>query len=358
MSEEGVDSESEQEIPRYSFLLFFENQFFRAKKDPLQFSLQVLGWFATIYIYYIIADEFVRQSLINLTPNRIQGLDLPFMILEEAVDPYTRYITALISLVVIIGVYSLGAGNLTLRQYDIRVQLIALLAALPFISYFILHIMWLKENDTSWYFDLTFMEEMAGFTLSNEWPFETVLQDSRWTFYRVGLYNAIRVGLLSIFGCTVLGIFIGVSRLSRNRMLSGLAESYVEFFRNMPLVVQLFFLYTVVLGANLPQFSEIQEKTIMGWLYWSNRGIVFPEGGIENMSLFLAAIGVFLGARIYIRFTERLPPESSDTPPPAAPILVDVLFSTSLLIVIYGDIKIIFHFNSCHSPFAKHIPRI
>ena len=95
-------------------------------------------------------------------------------------------------------------------EYDIRAQLLALLAALPFISYFVLHIMWLKENDTSWYFDLLFMVEMAGFTLSNEWPFETVLQDSRWAFYRVGLYNAIRVVLLSIFGCTILGIFIGV----------------------------------------------------------------------------------------------------------------------------------------------------
>ena len=347
MSEEGENSESEEvsdKSPQDSIgplSNFFEKQLLSVRKDPLHFSLQILLWFGAIYIYYIIADEFVRQSLLNLTEGRIQELNLPFVLLEEAVDSYTTYTTALLSLSVIIGVYSLGAGNLTPRQYDIRVQLIALLAALPFISYFILHIMWLKENDSSWYFDLIFMEEMAGFTLSNEWPFETVLQDSRWTFYRVGLYNAIRVVLLSIFGCTVLGIFIGVSRLSRNRMLSGLAESYVEFFRNMPLVVQLFFLYTVALGANLPQFSEIQEKTIMGWLYWSNRGFVFPASGIENMSLFLAAIGIFLAARVYIRFKERLPPESSDTPPPIVPILVDTLFATSVLIVIYGIFNVV-----------------
>ena len=320
---------------------FFGKQFLKAQDDPFQFSLQTLVWFVPIYIYYIVADEFVRQSLLNLTKGRIQGLDLPFVLLDEAVDPYTKYVTAFLSFAVVFGVYSLGAGNLTPRQYDIRAQLLALLAALPFISYFVLHIMWLKENDTSWYFDLLFMEEMSGFTLSNEWPFETVLQDSRWAFYRVGLYNAIRVVLLSIFGCTILGIFIGVSRLSRNRMLSGLAESYVEFFRNMPLVVQLFFLYTVVLGANLPPFSEIQEKTIMGWLYWSNRGIVVPDMGIEHMSLFLAAIGVFLAARIYIRFTERLPPEDSDTPPASTPILVDILFSTSLIIIIYGMFNIV-----------------
>ena len=334
MSEKGPTTESEEvetQVSHNPFTAFLE------KITVRDFLVGILA----IYIYYIIADEFVRQSLLNLTPGRFRELDLPFKILPEAVDSGTTYFTVFLAILVVLGIHSLGAGNLTPRQYDLRAQLIALLAALPFISYFILHIMWLKENDSSWYFDLIFMEEMAGFTLSNEWPFETVLQDSRWTFYRVGLYNAIRVVILSIFGCTILGIFIGVSRLSRNRMLSGLAESYVEFFRNMPLVVQLFFLYTVVLGANLPPFSEIQEKTIMGWVFWSNRGFVLPGGGIENMSLFLAAIGVFLAARIYIRFTERLPPESSDTPPPAIPILVDILFSSSLLIVVYGIFNVV-----------------
>ena len=334
MSEKGSTTELEEvetQVSHNPFTAFLE------KITVRDFLVGILA----IYIYYIIADEFVRQSLLNLTPGRFRELDLPFNILPEAVDSGTTYFTVFIAILVVLGLHILGAGNLTPRQYDLRVQLIALLAALPFISYFILHIMWLKENDSSWYFDLIFMEEMAGFTLSNEWPFETVLQDSRWTFYRVGLYNAIRVVILSIFGCTILGIFIGVSRLSRNRMLSGLAESYVEFFRNMPLVVQLFFLYTVVLGANLPPFSEIQEKTIMGWVFWSNRGFVLPGGGIENMSLFLVAIGVFLAARVYIRFTERLPPESSDTPPPAIPILVDILFSSSLLIVVYGIFNVV-----------------
>jgi His/Glu/Gln/Arg/opine family amino acid ABC transporter permease subunit len=347
MSEKGSNLESEvvdDHVPRNPFRYFVENHptFVRAKKDPLQFTLQISVWFAAIYIYYIIADEFVRQSLLNLTKDRIQGLDLPFVVLDGAVDPYTTYVTLLISIVVMTGVYSLGVGNLTPRQYDIRVQLIALLAALPLISYFILHIMYLKETDESWYFDLTFMEEWSGFTLSNSWPFESpVVQDSRWTFYRVALYNAIRVVLLSIFGCTILGTLIGVSRLSRNRMLSGIAESYVEFFRNMPLVVQLFFLYTAVIQVKLPNFSEVQENTIMGWVFWSNRGFHLPAFGIENLPLFLAAVGVFLAARVYIRFIERLPPENSDKLPPQAPIFVDILFSTSILILLYGIFNIV-----------------
>ena len=307
---------------------------FESTKIPLTLA-------AAVWAYYVITDEFVRQTLLNLTPGRIRELDLPFNIAPEAIDTAFTFVTFSIAIFVVLAVYSLGVGNLTSRQYDFRIQVLTLLAALPFISYFILHLMWLKENDTSWYFDLIFMEEMAGFTLSNQWPFETVLQDPRWVFYRVGLYNAIRVVLLSIVGCTILGIVIGVSRLSRNNLLAGLAKAYVDFFRNMPLVVQLFFLYTVVLGEKLLRpFSEIKEHTIFEWVYWSNRGIVVPEFGIENMSLFLAAIGVFLAVLVYIRFTERLSPESSDTPP-VIPVLVDILFSTSLLIAVYGIFNVV-----------------
>ena len=360
MSEKGPDLESEKGDDSYIGNLgnavssWSEFILKEIRANPVNF----LAAIAMIWVYYKIADEFVRQSLLNLTPGRFRELEFPFNIAPEYVEAGTTYFTLLIGTIIVLGIYSLGAGNLTPKQYDYRIQILTIVAALPFISYFILHIMWLKENDSSWYFDLGFMEEGAGFTLSNEWPFATVLQDSRWQFYRVGLYNAIRVVLLSIFGCTILGIFIGVSRLSRNRMLSGLAESYVEFFRNMPLVVQLFFLYTVVLGANLPPFSEIQDNTIFDWIFISNRGIVGPEAGIEHMSLFLLALAVLLTARIYIRFSERILTDDSDEETDSLasfemrrpfsrfgkktePILVDVIFSASILIIVYGIFNVV-----------------
>jgi len=142
--------------------------------------------------------------------------------------------------------------------------------------------------------------------------------------------------------------------------LSSLAESYVEFFRNMPLVVQLFFLYTVVLGANLPTFEFIQDNTLFGWVYWSNRGIVGPGATIENMRYLLAAIVVYLGARTYIRLTERILPENSDRysvdsigkiienilgedqrNKSRMAVAVDIFFSISILIVLYGLFNIV-----------------
>ena len=317
---------------------YVSGQVFSILKDITNYSL-----FASIY--YLLADSFVEGTLLNLTPGRIQEFSIGFNILPEAVEPYTLYLTSLTAIAVATGLFLLQSGNITPRRYDLAIQGLAIFAFLPFILYFWTHITYLKETDSSWYFDLTFMEEMAGFTLSNEWPFDTVLQDTRWQFYRVGLFNAIRVVVLSIFGCTIIGVIVGVSRLSRNRLLSGLAESYVEFFRNMPLVVQLFFLYTVVLGANLPIFQDVQENTFFDWVYWSNRGIVGPGAGIENMSYFLAAFAIYLGARTYIRFSERI----EHTTPVDIPrsnirinansnfsLAVDILFSLSILIVIYG----------------------
>ena len=317
---------------------YVSGQVFSILKDITNYSL-----FASIY--YLLADSFVEGTLLNLTPGRIQEFSIGFNILPEAVEPYTLYLTSLTAIAVATGLFLLQSGNITPRRYDLAIQGLAVFAFLPFILYFWTHITYLKATDSSWYFDLTFMEEMAGFTLSNEWPFDTVLQDTRWQFYRVGLFNAIRVVVLSIFGCTIIGVIVGVSRLSRNRLLSGLAESYVEFFRNMPLVVQLFFLYTVVLGANLPIFQDVQENTFFDWVYWSNRGIVGPGAGIENMSYFLAAFAIYLGARTYIRFSERI----EHTTPIEIPrsnirinansnfsLAVDILFSLSILIVIYG----------------------
>ena len=310
-------------------------------------------------IYYILADSFVENTLLNLTPNRIQNLSIGFNVLPEAVD-LAWVPTIILSFVIALGFFLLQNGNITPRRYDLSIQFLAILAFLPFVLYFWTHILYLKENDSSWIFDLIFMEEMAGFTLSNEWPFQTVLQDSRWQFYRVGLLNAIRVVILSIIGSTIVGVLIGVSRLSRNRLLSSLAESYVEFFRNMPLVVQLFFLYTVVLGANLPTFEFIQDNTLFGWVYWSNRGIVGPGATIENMQYLLAVFVVYLGARTYIRLTERILPENSERysvdsigkiienilgedqrNKSRMAVAVDIFFSISILIVLYGLFNIV-----------------
>ncbi len=381
MSSEGATTEVEEaEQGKYSPVVYFN--YFRNNPRAV---VSPLLYLVAAWAYYTLSKKFLYNSLLNLTAGRIERLsDSPFILFEatetiEVIEATSLNFTAALCIILFYGIYSLGKGNLTHRQYDIRLQAIAILGASPFISFSILHILYLLENDESWYFDLFFMEEMAGFTLSNQWPFETVLQNPRWEFYRVGLFNAIRVVLLSIICCTILGIVVGVSRLSANRMLAGLAESYVEFFRNMPLVVQLFFLYTVVLGANLPPFKEIQDNSFFDWIFISNRGVEVPETEIVDMTLFLLGIGALLAARIYIRFSERvLIDDDNDVIEPIQPhplsfslvyvryivgnirqnlgflarpfaplgkriepVLIDIIFSVSILVVLYGVFNVV-----------------
>ena len=61
--------------------------------------------------------------------------------------------------------------------------------------------------------------------------------------YLVGLLNTILVSVIGIIFATILGVIVGIARLSSNYLINKFAAFYVEFFRNIPLLLQLFFWY-------------------------------------------------------------------------------------------------------------------
>ena len=60
--------------------------------------------------------------------------------------------------------------------------------------------------------------------------------------YLVGLLNTLLVSFIGIILCTILGVIVGIARLSPNYLINKTASFYVEFFRNVPLLLQIFFL--------------------------------------------------------------------------------------------------------------------
>ena len=76
-------------------------------------------------------------------------------------------ITLLLSIIVVSGFALLENGNIKPRQYDRAIQLLTVIAFIPFILYFWLHIKYLKQTDGSWLFELDFMEDMAGVTIAD-----------------------------------------------------------------------------------------------------------------------------------------------------------------------------------------------
>ncbi len=107
-----------------------------------------------------------------------------------------------------------------------------------------------------------------------------------------GLLNTLRLSAVGCVLATIIGLIVGVSRLSSNYLVSRLALAYVEIIRNVPLLLQLFFWYKAVLRA-MPDVD--QSLKIGGFITLNNRGVYLPgPEPREGVGYFMAAILVAL----------------------------------------------------------------
>ena len=286
--------------------------FEEVKKDPSRLYADSVSFITNnwiliigIYVYYNLSKNLFSQSLILLQDGQ-NGVPFYYNYITALTDPaivtLSFWLPIIFTGLVFSGVYYLSKGSFNPKESDRNNQLIFLLASTPLLMYFILQLLYLNQTDKSWYFDLDYMDEDSGFRLSNDWPWETELQDSRWTFYLVGISNAARVVLLSIVLSTIIGTFFGVARLSKNLVLSKMAEAYVEFFRNMPLVVQLFFWLTI-LGDILPRHNEMW--IFWDWFYISNRTIMFPRIILDSTIFLSLAILTLVAFKFYTNYLDK-----------------------------------------------------
>lgn len=94
----------------------------------------------------------------------------------------------------------------------------------------------------------------------------------------VGLLNTLLVSALGIVFATLLGFIIGVARLSRNWLIAKLAMVYIEVFRNIPLLLQIFFWYFAVL-RNVP--VPRQSLNLGEAVFLNIRGLYLPRPVFE-----------------------------------------------------------------------------
>ena len=118
-----------------------------------------------------------------------------------------------------------------------------------------------------------FLAREAGFAISETSFIPYNAADTYLRALTVGLANTFRVALIGIVAASILGTVVGLARLSRNWLVAKLATGYVEFVRNVPLLVQLFFWYAVI-TENLPGPRAAIEP--LPGVYLANRGIFFP----------------------------------------------------------------------------------
>ncbi|MCE2464734.1 MAG: ABC transporter permease subunit [Dehalococcoidia bacterium] len=108
----------------------------------------------------------------------------------------------------------------------------------------------------------------------------------------VAATNTLIVSIAGVVLATLLGTFIGIARLSGNWIISRIALIYVEFFRNVPLLVQLFFWFYIVLA--LPPVRE--GYVLADRLYLNNAGLSIPWLSVSGLGSSLGWIGLVVVA--------------------------------------------------------------
>ena len=140
-----------------------------------------------------------------------------------------------------------------------------------------------------------FLDSTAGFGIDDA-PIAYTETDTHGRVFWVGLINTLIVGFVGVIFATILGLLIGVLRLSNNWLISKMAATYIDIFRNIPILLQILFWYNVVLKA-LP--SPKQSIEFAGDIFLNNRGMYIPQPEMNSttisilVSLGIAIISIF-----------------------------------------------------------------
>ena len=167
-------------------------------------------------------------------------------------------------------------------------QLLAIIAIVG-VAWFLVHNTLVNMRVRGIQSGFDFLSQAAGFDIGESlYPFDS--EQPYWQAFLVGVSNTLRVAVLGIVLATLLGTLLGVGRFSRNALVRGLCLSYVEFFRNIPVLLQLLMWY-VILTEVLPPASEAWS---VGSIFLSKGGLNYPIP-VWAMGQLWAAVGLLAG---------------------------------------------------------------
>ncbi|KGY13637.1 amino acid ABC transporter permease [Vibrio tubiashii] len=142
-----------------------------------------------------------------------------------------------------------------------------------------------------------FLDQEAGFGIG----LTLIEYDETYSYGRTFVIGLLNTALVSFFGiilATILGFIMGIARLSSNWLVSRFAAVYIEIFRNVPLLLQIFFWYFAVLQA-LP--SARQSLSLGEAIFLNVRGLYFPAPVFEaGSSIVIGALVVGIIATLVI----------------------------------------------------------
>jgi len=201
-------------------------------------------------------------------------------------------------------------------------QLLTLLFVLAVISFFTINAQ-LNMDERGIDFGYGFLGQESSFDVQ----FSLIEYDGSHSYaraYLVGLLNTILVSVLGIIFCTIIGVVVGIARLSPNYLIRNTAAWYVEFFRNVPLLLQIFFWYYAALRAlPLPENTE----ALFGVTYLTVKGYYIPRLIWENFDiLFYSILAAIISIVVIKSYAKKLQEEKGQQLPV-------FLISVSLLVI-------------------------
>ena len=143
-----------------------------------------------------------------------------------------------------------------------------------------------------------FLNIAAGYDISISLiPYDS--NDTHLRAYFVGLLNTLMIAVCGCFLATILGFLVGIIRLSSNWLFRNIAYVYVEFTRNVPVLLQIILYYTILL--HLPKVK--QSLVIFDNFYLSNRGLFSPAPIFKDG--FSIVIGSLIVMIVFTFFLKR-----------------------------------------------------
>ena len=164
-------------------------------------------------------------------------------------------------------------------------------------------------------FGFGFLKTQASFDIQ----FSLIDYDGSHTYaraYLVGLLNTLLVAFIGIILATLLGAIVGVARLSPNYLIRKTASFYIEFFRNIPLLLQIFFWYFAALRA-LPMLED--APMLLNSSFMTIKGLYTPAPIWTNFDVFFTTIII---AMIVIFFFARYAKKKQEQEGKRLPVLI------------------------------------
>lgn len=133
-----------------------------------------------------------------------------------------------------------------------------------------------------------FLDRTTGWPVSFSLIDVSARSTYAWVLY-AGILNTLLVGFLTLFFATVLGVLLALMRVSDNGPLRFVGTGYIEIFRNVPVILQVFFWYAILTHVPGPR----EAISLFELFFFSNRGLVFPIPNYSVIDTFLL-LGLFI----------------------------------------------------------------